>query len=111
MTSRLTIIAPSLNGFESSVLADNPQSLSHQNLARGPDVGTAREKPCVKGKLESEGKEISIATGLKCTRHKDKTRRDLPEVCQDQCWSEKDLFLVEILEEASNGIREGGPYR
>ncbi|ETJ39343.1 hypothetical protein Q604_UNBC06798G0001, partial [human gut metagenome] len=68
------------------------------------DDRNGKEKPCVKGKLESEGKEISISTGFKCARHKGQDQENLPSsVAKINVGVRKDLFLVEILEEAANG--------
>ena len=63
-----------------------------------------QEKSRVKGQSEGEGKEISIATGFKCARHKGQDQENLPSsVAKINVGVRKDLFLVEILEEAANG--------
>ena len=101
MTSRLTIImVPSLNG---QLIFFGDLNPSFQNLAKDPDNWDSKEKSCVKGQLEGEGKEISIAIGLKCTRHKGQDQEDLPSsVAKINVGVRKDLFLIEILEEAAN---------
>ncbi len=50
------------------------------------------------GKLESEGKEISISTGFKCARHKGQDQENLPSSLQrSNVGGEKQILsLVEI---------------
>ena len=68
MTSRLTIImVPSLNG---QLVFFGDRYPSFENFSKHPDNWDSEEKSRVKGQLEGEGKEISVATGFKCARHK-----------------------------------------